>query len=257
MHEDLPVLPISNLENQNLEKRIVSGHTSTKKGAYVMNCIKGIIFDLDGVIVFTDELHFQAWNKLAKDLGIYFDREINNLLRGVSRMESLEIVLREYRGRPLSDSEKAALAEKKNDIYKGLLEGMKPEDVSDEVRSSLRELARRGFKLAVGSSSKNTKRILEKVELTGMFDAVSDGTNIQKSKPDPEVFIKAAQFLGLEPQQCLVVEDADAGVEAAIAAGMYSAALRPAAESGKADYLLKDFTDLLNITALERTEGDC
>ena len=149
-----------------------------------------------------------------------------------------------------------ALAEKKNDIYKGLLEGMTPEDVSDEVRRSLHELARRGFKLAVGSSSKNTKRILEKVALTEMFDAISDGTNIQRSKPDPEVFIKAAQFLGLEPQQCLVVEDADAGIEAAIAAGMYSAAVSPAAETGKADYLLKDFADLLNITALDRTEGD-
>ena len=222
----------------------------------MINSIKGIIFDLDGVIVFTDELHFQAWSKLAKELGIHFDREINNLLRGVSRMESLEIVLRQYHGRPLSDLEKIALAEKKNDIYKGLLEGMKPEDVPEGVRRSLRELARRGFKLAVGSSSKNTKRILEKVELTEMFDAISDGTNIQRSKPDPEVFIKAAQFLGLEPQQCLVVEDADAGIEAAVAAGMYSAAVSPAAETGKADYLLKDFTDLLNITALDRKEGD-
>ncbi len=221
------------------------------------NNIKGIIFDLDGVIVFTDELHYQAWNKLAKDLGIYFDRQINNLLRGVSRMESLEIVLREYHGSPLSDLEKIALAEKKNNIYKGLLEGMTPEDVSDEVRRSLHELARRGFKLAIGSSSKNTKRILEKVELTEMFDAISDGTNIQRSKPDPEVFIKAAQFLGLEPQQCLVVEDADAGIEAAIAAGMSSAAVPPAAHTGKADYLLKEFSDLLNIAALDRTEGDC
>ena len=220
------------------------------------NRIEGIIFDLDGVIVFTDELHFQAWSQLAKDMGIYFDREINHLLRGVSRMESLEIVLRQYHGSPLSASEKNALAEKKNDIYKGLLEGMTPEDVSDEVRRTLKELARRGFKLAVGSSSKNTKRILEKVALTEMFDAISDGTNIQRSKPDPEVFIKAAQFLGLEPQQCLVVEDADAGIEAAIAAGMYSAAVSPAAETGKADYLLKDFADLLNITALDRTEGD-
>ena len=221
------------------------------------NNIKGIIFDLDGVIVFTDELHFQAWNKLAQDLGIYFDRQINHLLRGVSRMESLEIVLREYHGRPFSDSEKIALAEKKNDIYKGLLEGMTPADVSDAVRRGLQELANRGFKLAIGSSSKNAKRILEKVELTEMFDAISDGTNIQKSKPDPEVFIKAAQFLGLEPGNCLVVEDADAGIEAAMAAGMYSAALSPAAETGKADYLLKEFTDLLNIAARDRTEGDC
>ena len=218
--------------------------------------IKGIIFDLDGVIVFTDELHFQAWNKLAEDLQIHFDREINNLLRGVSRMESLEIVLREYHGRPLSDLEKIALAEKKNDIYKSLLEGMTPEDVSDEVRRGLRELARRGFKLAIGYSSKNAKRILEKVALTEMFDAISDGTNIQKSKPDPEVFTKAAQFLGLDPEACLVVEDADAGIDAAIAAGMYSAALSPAAETGKADYILKEFTDLLNIAALERAEGD-
>ena len=209
--------------------------------------IKGIIFDLDGVIVFTDELHYEAWQSMADELGVYFDKEINHLLRGVSRMESLEIVLRNYHGEPLSETEKIALAEKKNDIYKTLLEKMEPSDVDDCVRSTLKELKERGYLLAIGSSSKNAKRILERVELIHEFDAISDGTNIAKSKPDPEVFIKAAEFLGLKPQQCLVVEDADAGIEAALKGGMHSAAIGPATKIGKAKYNLNTFSDLLHI----------
>jgi beta-phosphoglucomutase len=209
--------------------------------------IKGIIFDLDGVIVFTDELHYEAWQSMADELGVYFDKEINHLLRGVSRMESLEIVLRNYHGEPLSETEKIALAEKKNAIYKTLLEKMEPSDVDDCVRSTLKELKERGYLLAIGSSSKNAKRILERVELIHEFDAISDGTNIAKSKPDPEVFIKAAEFLGLKPQQCLVVEDADAGIEAALKGGMHSAAIGPATKIGKAKYNLNTFSDLLHI----------
>lgn len=210
--------------------------------------IKGIIFDLDGVIVFTDELHYEAWKKMAEELGVYFDREINHLLRGVSRMESLEIILRNYKGEPLSEAEKLSLAEKKNEIYKELLEHMKPSDVSEEVRSTLKTLKERGYLLAIGSSSKNAKRILEKVELKEEFHAISDGMKIAKSKPDPEVFIKAAKYLGLEPKQCLVVEDADAGIEAAIAGGMHCAAIGAAAKSGKSEYTLERFSDLLALS---------
>lgn len=214
----------------------------------IMNSeIKGIIFDLDGVIVFTDELHYEAWKTMADEMGIYFDKEINNLLRGVSRMESLEIILRNYHGEALSYEEKSALALKKNDIYKKLLEKMQPSDVTDSVRNTLKALKEQGYCLAIGSSSKNAKYILERVQLIDLFDAISDGTNITNSKPDPEVFIKGAEFLGLEPKHCLVVEDADAGIEAALAGGMHSAAIGNATKSGKAEYNLESFEDLLII----------
>lgn len=209
--------------------------------------IKGIIFDLDGVIVFTDELHYEAWKTMADELGVYFDRQINDLLRGVSRMESLEIVLRNYHGPFLSEIQKVALAEKKNEIYKKLLRQMTPSNVTDSVRATLKELKDRGYRLAIGSSSKNAKYILRRVELLDAFDAISDGTNIANSKPDPEVFIKAAAFLGLQPRECLVVEDADAGIEAALAGGMHSAAIGAATKNGKAEYNLSVFSDLLTI----------
>ena len=147
--------------------------------------IKGIIFDLDGVLVFTDKFHYRAWKAIADDMGIYFDEKINNRLRGVSRMDSLEIILERYEGKLLTMAEKVSLAEKKNQIYRELLRTMTPEDVSEEVRDTLKKLHVDGFKLAIGSSSKNTKFILEKVELIDAFDAVSDGTNITRSKPDP------------------------------------------------------------------------
>lgn len=208
---------------------------------------KGIIFDLDGVIVFTDKFHYQAWKVIADEMGIYFDEQINHRLRGVSRMDSLDIILERYEGAPLSQEEKNALAEKKNNIYRDLLQTMSPADVSDEVRSTLLELRNRGVKIALGSSSKNAKFILEKVELIQLFDEISDGTNITKSKPDPEVFSMAVQFLGLEPQECLVVEDADAGIEAAVAGGMHPVGIGEAAANEKAEYKINSFADLLVI----------
>ena len=172
---------------------------------------KGIIFDLDGVICFTDQYHYQAWKKLADERSIPFDEEINKRLRGVSRMDSLEIIL-EKADRTYTDEEKEQMAEEKNDTYRELLGQMSPADLSDEVRDTLRELRNRGYKLAIGSSSKNTKTILARIGLGDFFDAISDGTNITRSKPDPEVFVKAAEFIGEEPKDCLVVEDADAGI---------------------------------------------
>ncbi len=211
--------------------------------------MKGIIFDLDGVIVFTDMFHYQAWKRMADEMGIYFDEEINNRLRGVSRMDSLEIILENYQGEPLSQTAKEALAQQKNSYYRQLLATMTPADVSDEVRSTLKQLHNRGYKLAIGSSSKNTKFILEKTEMTEMFDAISDGTNITHSKPDPEVFLKGAEFLGLEPKDCGVVEDAQAGIDAAKAGGMCAMAIGPATAYEKADYRLSTFSDLLEICA--------
>lgn len=208
--------------------------------------MKAYIFDLDGVIVHTDKYHYQAWKKLADRLGIYFDEEINNRLRGVSRMDSLEIVL-EKSETIYSVQEKEKFAEEKNSIYRSLLETMKPSDVSDEVRKTLGELRARGHKLAIGSSSKNTKFILWQVGLTDWFDAISDGTNISRSKPDPEVFLKAAQMLGEEPENCIVVEDACAGIDAAKSGNICAAGLGDAAVYEKTDYPIKEFVDLLNL----------
>ena len=209
--------------------------------------LKGIIFDLDGVIVFTDKFHYQAWKKMADGMGIYFDEEINNRLRGVSRMDSLEIILERYEGKPLTDEEKAALAAQKNETYRELLKTMTPEDVTQEVRDTLAELRRRGIKISLGSSSKNARFILERVNLLDAFDAISDGNNITKSKPDPEVFLKGAEFLDLEPEECAVVEDAYAGIDAAKAGGMTAIAIGDATGYDKADYRLGTFSDLLKL----------
>ena len=206
---------------------------------------KGIIFDLDGVICSTDEYHYLAWKALAERLGIPFSREINNQLRGISRMESLEIVLKGS-GRQYPDTEKAALAAEKNDIYRELLGRMSPDDLSEEVKSTLNTLRQSGLKLAIGSSSRNTPFILKRIGLDGFFDAVADGNCISRSKPDPEVFLKSAEMLGLCPQVCLVVEDAHAGVEAAKAGGFHCAAIGDAKDDPRAEYHLVHFSDLLS-----------
>lgn len=211
-----------------------------------MKKIKGLIFDLDGVIVFTDQFHYQAWKKMADKMGIYFDEEINNRLRGVSRMESLSIILKKYDGEELSLEEKEKLAEQKNTYYRNLLKTMTPEDVSDEVRETLEELRKRGYKIAIGSSSQNAKMILNQVGLTDAFDEISDGTNIVRSKPDPEVFLKAADFLGLEPEECAVVEDAYAGIDAAKAGKMTAIAIGDATNYNKSDIRLQKFVQLLD-----------
>ena len=206
---------------------------------------KGIIFDLDGVICSTDHYHYLAWKALADRLGAYFDETINNRLRGVSRMASLEILLERYDG-TLTEEEKLAAAEEKNNTYRELLKQMSPADLSNEVKTTLDALRAKGLLLGIGSSSKNTKFILSRIGLGDYFDKISDGTNITRSKPDPEVFLKAAEYLGLEPKDCLVVEDTVAGVQAAHAAGMDAAAVGDAAGSGLAEYSLKNFSELLD-----------
>ena len=207
---------------------------------------EGVIFDLDGVICFTDKYHYQAWKAVADEIGVYFDETINNRLRGVSRMDSLEIIL-ERAERAYTPEEKEALAEKKNDLYRRLLGNMSPADLSGEVKHTMDALRAAGIRLAIGSSSKNTKFILERIGLSGYFDAISDGTNIQRSKPDPQVFQMAAEFLGLEPGCCLVVEDAEAGIRAARAGGFDSAGLGEAAACGLATYAMQSFGDLEKI----------
>jgi beta-phosphoglucomutase len=208
--------------------------------------MKAVIFDLDGVICFTDKYHYRAWKKLADKEGIYFDETINNRLRGVSRMASLDIIL-EKANKAYSQEEKEQMAQEKNDTYVKLLENMSPADLSDEVKETLDELRNRGYKLAIGSSSKNTKRILKQIGLGDYFDAISDGTNITNSKPDPEVFLKAAEMIGEKPEDCLVVEDALAGIEAAYRGGFKSAGIGEAATHAHVTYPITAFSDLKNI----------
>ena len=211
-----------------------------------MRDFDAVIFDLDGVICYTDEYHYQAWKAMADSIGVSFDREINNRLRGVSRMASLDIVLEKYHGE-LSEDEKEELADQKNEIYKKLLAQMSPADLSDEVKSTLDELRRRGYQLAIGSSSKNAPFILRQIGLGEYFDAVSDGNNITRSKPDPEVFEKAAKMLWVGAKRCLVVEDAVSGAEAAHKGGMKAACVGDASRAGAGDYNMKSVKDLLEI----------
>ncbi len=208
--------------------------------------IQAIIFDLDGVLLSTDELHYAAWKTVADELGIPFDRQVNNRLRGVSRMASLEIIL-EHGGVVLSPEEKEAVATRKNDRYRASLMTLTSEIVAPEVRETLTALKQRGLKLAVGSSSKNTKLILERADLASYFDAVSDGTNITRSKPDPEVFLKAAAFLGLSPSVCAVVEDAVAGIDAANGGGFLSIGIGDAAGYSRTDRPIRALSELLQM----------
>ncbi len=208
--------------------------------------MKGIIFDLDGVIVSTDEQHYLGWQALADKLGIPFSREVNNRFRGVSRMACMDI-LEEIGDKCYTEQEKIAYATWKNDYYRSLLSELTPADLSEDVKSTLDALRAKGLKLAIGSSSKNTKFILERIGLADYFDAISDGTNISKSKPDPEVFLKAAEFLRLNPEECLVVEDATAGVDAAHAGGMKAVAVGDAAEKFYGDFILESFDELLKV----------
>ena len=213
-----------------------------------MNNIKGLIFDLDGVLLSTDRFHFLAWKKLADRMGINFTEKDNERLRGVSRMESLEIVL-SLSADPvsLSDEEKLALATEKNEVYREYLKKLTPADVSDEVRETLAALRAKGYPLAVGSSSKNTRFILAQTELTDAFDAIADGNDIKNSKPDPEVFLKAAELIGIAPADCAVVEDAEAGLEAANRGGMLSIAYASAIDCPLGKVKLHNFSDLTKL----------
>lgn len=207
---------------------------------------RAVIFDLDGVICETDRYHYKSWKELADSIGVSFDEAINNKLRGISRMASLDIILGESETL-YSNEEKEALAEKKNIRYRELLETMTPKDLDTEVKWVLKEVKNRGLKIAIGSSSKNAKLILERLGIDSEFDVISDGNNIVKAKPDPEIFLKAAEGLGIEPKDCLVVEDAKSGVLAAEAGGMDCAAIGDARKYGLAKYNLGSIKELLDI----------
>ncbi len=205
-----------------------------------------IIFDLDGVICHTDDFHYLAWKAVADRYGIPFDRTVNERLRGVSRRDSLEILL-ENGGKTCSEKDKQRMAEEKNEIYRGFLAGMTPGDLSPDTRETLNALKARGVRLAIGSSSKNAGLILSRLGLGSFFDAAADGTEIRRSKPDPEVFLLAAEKLRVPPCRAAVVEDAAAGIEAAKRGGFYAIGIGSAAGCEASDGRIRRLSDLLSI----------
>lgn len=183
-----------------------------------------MIFDLDGVIVDTAKYHFLAWKRLTDELEIPFTEKDNERLKGVSRMASLDILL-ELGNKTATDDEKLAMATRKNDWYVDFISKMEKSEILPGVESFLQEARSRGIKVALGSASKNAMRILTGLDLVHYFDSIIDGTKVQKAKPDPEVFLLGAETLGLNPEDCIVFEDAKAGVEAAKAGGMKAIAI--------------------------------
>jgi beta-phosphoglucomutase len=202
--------------------------------------IEACLFDLDGVVVDTAKYHFIAWKALAEELGFEFTLEDNERLKGVSRMQSLEILL-EIGNLKFSEAEKLAMAKKKNALYVSYIEKMTPEETLPGVEKFLQELRTAGMRIALGSASKNAPMILERIQLSGMFDAVVDGNSISEAKPNPEVFLKGAEKLGVLPENCVVFEDAIAGIEAAQNANMYSVGIGDPQTLGFADLVIPGF----------------
>lgn len=202
--------------------------------------MRACIFDLDGVVVDTAKYHYLAWKELAQELGFFFSEKENERLKGVSRMASLEILL-EVGGIQATEEEKNRMAEKKNRRYLEYITRMTPEEVLPGVKPFLEALRKNGIKVALGSASKNAKIILQQTGIAPLFDAIADGTNVSKAKPDPEVFLKAAELLGVSPQECLVFEDAVAGVEAAHRGGMRCIGVGSAETLAMADAVIPGF----------------
>jgi beta-phosphoglucomutase len=202
-----------------------------------MSEIKACLFDLDGVIVDTAVYHYQAWKRLARELGFDFTEAQNENLKGVSRVRSLELIL-EWGGVQKSEDQRGELATRKNDWYVEMINQMQPSEILPGALAFLQAVQAAGLKTALGSASKNSGTILQKVGLLPYFDAIVDGNQVKASKPDPEVFLKGAQALGVAPAACVVFEDAIAGVEAAKAAGMKVVGIGSPAVLGEADLVV-------------------
>ena len=205
--------------------------------------IKAFLFDLDGVIVETAGFHYQAWRHLANELGFDISEEFNEGLKGISRMESLDLILK-HGGVELSEEQKLNLAVTKNDHYLALVSQMTPDDILPGVQDFFQQIKQTDIKIGLGSVSKNAKMILERVGLLQEFDVIIDGTKISKSKPDPEVFLNGAAELGFLPNECIVFEDAVAGVEAGKRAEMQVVGIGKAELLTKADIVLAGFEKL-------------
>ncbi len=181
--------------------------------------MKAAIFDLDGVVVYTDKYHYLGWKQLADEQGWRFDESLNDQLRGVSRMASLQVIL-DHNGIELSEDEKERLASRKNEYYKKLLESIDDDAVVSGSIEFIAALRTQGLRIGLGSSSRNAAMVLDKLGITELFDAIVTGHDITRSKPDPQIFLMGAEQLGVAPAECAVFEDAASGVEAALAGGM-------------------------------------
>src|SRR6185369_5043238 len=204
--------------------------------------IKAVIFDLDGVIVDTAHYHFVAWRRLAKELGINFTEVENEQLKGVSRMRSLEIIL-ELGNLRLPQEEMDRLATKKNQWFVDYINAMKPNEIFPGVKEMIQDIRAGGIKIALASSSKNADTVLTLLNIKNLFDVIVDGTMITHTKPDPEIFLLAAKKLHLPTSDCLVFEDAEAGVEAAIAAGMKCIGVVSPQQLSRADVVVSKTAD--------------
>jgi beta-phosphoglucomutase len=202
--------------------------------------IRGLIFDLDGVIVDTAKYHYAAWKELAETLKIPFSKTDNERLKGVSRVRSLEIIL-EIGGLELSDEDKAKYAARKNDRYLEFIRKLREDEILPGAKRFLLNARAEGYKIALGSASKNTELILENLNITDLFDAVIDGNKVTKAKPDPEVFLKGAEEIGVPPAECVVFEDAEAGIRAAHNAGMTAIGIGSPKQLPEAEFCIPGF----------------
>ena len=208
------------------------------------------IFDLDGVIVDTAVYHYKAWKRLANELGFDFTEHDNEKLKGVSRTRSLELIL-QWGGVSKTDAEKEELATRKNNWYVEMISHMTPEEILPGAKEFVISCRNAGIKTALGSASKNSMTILDKIGITGLFDAIIDGNKVSKPKPDPEVFLKGAEAVNVTPAECVVFEDAIAGIEAAIAGGMKAVGIGSPEVLTKANLVVSG----LNEMTLEKLEG--
>lgn len=207
---------------------------------------KVIIYDLDGVITDTAEFHFVAWKKLAAELGISIDRHFNEKLKGISRMDSLDLILElDSSERHYSNEEKAQLATRKNEYYLGLIEAVSPAHILPGIESLLKANREAGVRIALGSASKNAPALLEKLGIASYFDYVVDASQVKKGKPDPETFITAAIALGVSPRDCIGIEDSAAGVESINRAEMFSVGVGDGRHLADADFLVADTSELV------------
>jgi kojibiose phosphorylase len=203
--------------------------------------ILGAIFDLDGVLTDTSEFHFLGWQRLADEEGFPFDRQANEALRGVSRQESLKRLLK---GKEVEEDRLAEMMERKNRYYEDQIVNLTPNDLLPGAREFLEELRVNGIKIAVGSASKNARTVIEKLEIASLFDAISDGNSVERQKPAPDLFLHAASQLGLPAEKCVVFEDAEAGVSAALAGGMWVVGIGPVERVGAAHLVLAELQGL-------------
>jgi beta-phosphoglucomutase len=208
-----------------------------------MSTIKACIFDLDGVIVDTAVYHYKAWKRLANELGFDFTEDDNEKLKGVSRTRSLELIL-QWGGVTKTDAEKEELASRKNEWYVEMISRMTPDEILPGAKEFLESCINAEIKTALGSASKNSMMILEKTGIANLFNVVIDGNKVSKPKPDPEVFLKGAEELNIAPTDCVVFEDAIAGVEAAIAGGMKVVGVGSPQVLGKADLVVKGLSEM-------------